>query len=282
MVDGREEPQFKVGLSDKIRAQRRATADMVSVRGARPAWKVSIRRVIAFALDCALLAAAGFAALKLAGSHIAPIGENGWWIGVAVAALYFGIMDSSLCRGKTLGKKIAGIEVQCVNGGYINPFDALLRFCVLAFIFSAYKFWLIEHQISRSIIPLVVAADLTALSVVILGLFHPQRRSLQDVLLNSIVVRSGAEYALPKVSMRRPLFILLILSALTGGGHAALMLHMEDSSQATNAGPKSGSIAKPGGAPAIRYRSTEGQSRRKAKAAQAPAGKQATPPEKTK
>jgi len=153
---------------------------------------------------------------------MAPIGEGGWWIGVAAAVLYFTLLDSSISHGKTLGKKLLGIEVRSVGGGYINPFDSLLRVSLFAIIFAVYKFWMLEDQRSAIITLLALTADLVAIAIVVFGLTHPHRRSLHDLLLDSVVVHSKAPYALPRASLRTPLLALLGAGIVLCGAHLAM------------------------------------------------------------
>lgn len=189
------------------------------VIGTKLAWRVTIRRIIAYFIDIMALIAICTLILLFAEKYLMPLGENGWWIGLVVFLLYFGILDSSIGKGRTLGKRICGIEVNGTNGRYLSPIDAFLRASVIAINLAILQFWFLENHHSPIISTIYFFGQILGLAIIIFGLFHPQRRSVHDLLLGSIVVRSKKEYVLSTVSSKLPLFILLILGILFGAVH---------------------------------------------------------------
>src|SRR5262245_3395670 len=90
------------------------------------------RRLAAFVVDGLILAVPamllGFALFNWAAS----LGQAGRLIGFVVALLYFGLLNSRLGGGQTLGKRLLGIRVTDRNGAPLSPLRAILRYLVLA------------------------------------------------------------------------------------------------------------------------------------------------------
>jgi uncharacterized RDD family membrane protein YckC len=90
------------------------------------------RRLDAFAVDCLVLAVPamflGLALFDLAES----LGGAGRLIGVIAALLYFGLMNSRLGRGQTLGKRLLGLRVVDRSGGLLSPARSIVRFIVFS------------------------------------------------------------------------------------------------------------------------------------------------------
>lgn len=187
---------------------------------------VLVRRFLAFAIDIAALVAMGAVASMLIPERLIALGERSWWIALPIAAIYFTLLDGPAGRGRTLGKRMMDIEVRAANGGRPGAVDAFLRFCPFALLFSIAKYSFFADQYSGIIQALNVLGALVAASIAVLALAHPEQRSLHDLLLNTLVVRTGAEYTPQAWPLRRPMIALLItgiLIGLAGGGVASHM-----------------------------------------------------------
>ncbi len=190
------------------------------------ATHVLARRLVAFAIDCAALVAMGALASMLSPQYLAALGERSWWIALPIAAAYFTLLDGPAGRGRTLGKRMMAIEVHGADGRRPGFVDAFLRLCPLALVFAIVKFSIFADQYSGIIQALNALGALVTAGIIILPLTHPEQRSLHDLLLNTIVVRSGTEYRPAAWPLRRPMVAMLIsgvLIALAGGAVASHM-----------------------------------------------------------
>ena len=201
-------------LTEQIRSQRRTFS---KPKGNENTFSICDRRVLAFIIDVITLLAIGRIIAFSVGNKLAFMGENGWWLGLGVAALYFGLLDSSLGGGQTFGKRLLGIEVQHLSGRELSFTDAILRFVPFGLIFAIEFATRFTDPTSFIIHGLRMFEIFIILAIVILGLLHPQHRALQDLLLDSVVIRSKCEFKLPKTSVRRSIFALIIAYLLFGG-----------------------------------------------------------------
>lgn len=202
-------------LSAQLRSHRR-TFSAPARSGGNP-FGVCGRRILAFIIDIAVLAAIGRIIVYMAGDRIAFMGENGWWVGLGVAALYFGLLDSALGGGRTFGKKLMHIEVQHISGRDLSVIDSILRFVPFGLIFAIEFATRYTDPTSFIIHGLRMFEILIISGIAAFGLFHPQHRALQDILLDSVVIRSQCEFKLPKASLRKPIFAMLMAYLLFGG-----------------------------------------------------------------
>jgi uncharacterized RDD family membrane protein YckC len=85
------------------------------------------RRWAAFLVDGVVLGAAGWLLGWLLFDQLAALGGWGRLVGFAVMLAYFGVMDSRLCHGQSLGKRWLGIEVVGQDGDFLSPARATLR-----------------------------------------------------------------------------------------------------------------------------------------------------------
>lgn len=89
------------------------------------------RRALAFVVDYALLAGG----CALAGSAffdaLAGLGLLGRLFGLALGVAYFGLLDSRVGGGRTLGKRLTGIRVVGADGSPLSPWAAAGRFAIL-------------------------------------------------------------------------------------------------------------------------------------------------------
>jgi uncharacterized RDD family membrane protein YckC len=205
---------LKNKLSQQIRSQKRTfsppgkSGDPFGICG---------RRVLAFIIDIAALVAIGRIIVYMAGDRLSFLGENGWWVGLGVAALYFGFLDSAIGGGRTLGKRLTHIEVQNISGKELSVIDSILRFVPFGLIFAIEFATRYTDPTSFIIHGLRMFEILIILGISVFGLLHPQHRALQDILLDSVVTRSPCEFQLPEASLRKPLSALLMAYLLFGG-----------------------------------------------------------------
>lgn len=180
----------------------------------KPAWCVTGRRIFAFFLDVAVLIIIGRGATFVVADYFRRLGEDGWWMALAVAALYFTILDSSVTGGKTIGKRLMRIEVRKTSGAFLNPITSFVRFLPIGALFAAI-FLLRGANPYR---PLTWAIEGTAMFLALgIGTFalaHPRRQSLQDLLVGSVVVRSGGFFQFERAKSSDPAIVFVALLIL--------------------------------------------------------------------
>ncbi len=145
-------------------------------------------------MDVLVLGLVGFAGGLLAFDFLAGLG--GWerLIGFGIALLYFGILNSGIGGGRTVGKRLLGIQVVSGDGSPLGLGRSLARFCVLG-----PPYFLNNAPIALDPSRLWLAALLTfvifgwGLAIVYLAIFNRRtRQSLHDLVVGSRVVRTGA------------------------------------------------------------------------------------------
>ena len=150
------------------------------------------RRPLAMVLDGLILWGVGFPLGLLLFHPLAHLGPWARAIGFLIALLYFGILNSRIGRGQSIGKRALRIQVVQSDGSELSPSKSILRFAVIGAPYFANGLML---PLSRT--PIAVT---TALSILIFGvggaaiylfLFNRDtRQSLHDLAVGSFVVRT--------------------------------------------------------------------------------------------
>jgi uncharacterized RDD family membrane protein YckC len=94
------------------------------------------RRIGALFIDGLILGLVGFLLGLVLESTFVKIGGMGRLIGVVIALVYFGLMNSKLCNGQTIGKKLLNLRVVDSSNQPIPLANSVLRYIVLAAPFS--------------------------------------------------------------------------------------------------------------------------------------------------
>lgn len=181
------------------------------------------RRLAAFAIDGFILAFPAFVAGLTFFDWAVSFGQlRGRILGFVVALLYFGIMDSRIARGQTLGKHVLDLQVVDRAGEFLTPLRAALRYLVLGVPFFLNGLWLeinaghVLNLLLQSVLSLAVFGGFGA--IVYLFLFNRRtRQSLHDLAVGSFVARSPSPPAPLAVSIARRHLVLV-------GGWLALTL----------------------------------------------------------
>ena len=85
------------------------------------------RRFFAYLIGLTIIGAPANAAGSLMLSQLSDLGESGRLIGAVLVALYFGYFDSRLGGGRSLGKRLLGLQVVMLTGGLMSPMSAAAR-----------------------------------------------------------------------------------------------------------------------------------------------------------
>jgi uncharacterized RDD family membrane protein YckC len=128
--------EIAIGLSDTGRLDGDMdTNDVVPLPAMLPTTARSIsgfwQRIGALAVDSLVLGLAGALSGIPLFDDYAKLGGWGRLIGFGAAFLYFGILNSAIGDGKTVGKRVMKIEVVEAHGNYISPARSSLRYLVL-------------------------------------------------------------------------------------------------------------------------------------------------------
>ncbi len=183
------------------------------MREVSPSCRILMLRLIAFAIDTVALVAMGSLINIFFPAYCLSLGEQGWWIALPVAALYFTLLDSSIGGGRTLGKRIVGIEVRTVRGGKLNPLDAFLRFAPFGVVFATIKFSFLADQHSLIVVGINVIGAITLAGIVTMPFGHPEQRGMHDLLLDTFVLRSNSAYESQHFPLTRAWIFFLSASA---------------------------------------------------------------------
>lgn len=168
----------------------------VVMKPAKPPVSGFWRRVGAFLIDSLLLGIPAMVVGFVLFDELAALGGYGRLAGFAIALAYFGLMNSRLGGGQTMGKGWLGIRATTLDGELLSVPRSLARYSVLGI-----PFFLNGAQVPASLQMSTVASCLLTL-VVFGGMFsilyllvfnRATRRSLHDYAVGSWVVRAEAE-----------------------------------------------------------------------------------------
>jgi uncharacterized RDD family membrane protein YckC len=171
------------------------------------------RRLAAFIVDALLLGGVGLLLGWLAFDALAALGGWGRLVGFALAWPYFGLLNSRLAGGQTVGKRLLGLRTVGLDGALLSPARGLLRGAMLAVP------WFLNNAVADPdlllMLPLVMGLCLLVfglgLGLVYLLVFNrPSRRSLHDWAAGSVVVRE-------------PLSVGSVLAGPVWRGHLAVV-----------------------------------------------------------
>jgi uncharacterized RDD family membrane protein YckC len=148
------------------------------------------RRLVAFIVDSIVLGLLGLALGAIFGQQFALLGALGPLVGFSIAICYFGIMNSRIGNGQSLGKKILKICVVNKEGKLISVKRSFFR----AAIFSV----LVCNGLSLSSVPIIeqfVSLIVTMISIgtIYFYLFNRKtRQGIHDIICGSYVYKVDA------------------------------------------------------------------------------------------
>ena len=152
-------------------------------------------RLVTEILDAIFLAIVGYLIIILPFRKIIyDLGDAGIFVGLGVAFLYFGLLQSSLGNGQSLAKKVFKFQVLRMDGSYMPLPVSFLRYVVIALIFYGTAIAELFPQLANHIIlsfVLFAIVIFLALGTIILVAFHPLKRGLHDLIAGTVVVRLG-------------------------------------------------------------------------------------------
>lgn len=149
------------------------------------------RRSAAFLLDWLMLVVGGCALGAAFSEQFEAMGAWGRLVGFAIAVAYFGILESHLGNGRTLGKRLLGIRVVALSGQALALDKALLRaavFCTPIFL-NKLSLGINPGGIVLPVTQGVLVFGLGAAIVYLLVFNRRTRQSVHDLLVGAVVVR---------------------------------------------------------------------------------------------
>lgn len=153
------------------------------------------RRIGALFIDALILGFVGFLlGLALEATFI-QIGGWGRLIGFGIALAYFGLMNSKLCNGQTIGKRLLNLRVVDLDNHTIPLIKSVLRYIVLAAPFSLNGAQFTDEALlSYLMYPLSMIIFGGLFSIVYLYIFNRvTRQSLHDLATGTLVVNANME-----------------------------------------------------------------------------------------
>lgn len=154
------------------------------------------RRLGAFLIDCLILGVVGGLVGMALFDTLARIGAPARLIGFVIALAYFGLFNSRIGNGQTLGNRWLGIRVANAQGQALSLPRALLRYTVLGLPFFANGLPLPPATLLSPVIGALLALLVFggSFAIVYLYLFNRRtRQSLHDLVVGSYVVRTEPE-----------------------------------------------------------------------------------------
>lgn len=183
------------------------------------------KRLIALIIDVIVLGIGGFVLSLILGDLFFALGNFAWIVGFLITLVYKSVLESSMWKGQTLGKKIFGLMVVDLKGSYLDLPQALKRNSILLLAFYTDDILKLVPQDlllnSNFMVISFLVIVLLALGVVVFVVFHPLRRGLHDFVGGSIVVQKSMfenetekkSLLSHRVSMKTPFIISSIIMA---------------------------------------------------------------------
>jgi uncharacterized RDD family membrane protein YckC len=176
------------------------------------------KRVLALLLDVIILAAIGGALGCFLGKQFVQMGQSARLVGFVTVNLYFGIFNSRIGNGQSLGKLIVHIKVVNRAGAYITLPISFLRTLVLVA-----PLFLNTQLSSPSVLTMLIYSFLSviglcmAVATIYLYLFNRNtRQSLHDLICGTYVVRQNLEGPVYTEKVSKSHYIVLIIIAVIG------------------------------------------------------------------
>ncbi len=153
------------------------------------------RRIGALFIDTLILGLAGFLLGLALESTFVQIGGWGRLIGFVIALVYFGVMNSKLFEGQTIGKRVLDLRVVDSENQTISLGRSVIRYIVLAVPFSLNGAQFSNDALlSFLMYPLSLIIFGGLFSIIYLYIFNRvTRQSLHDLSVGTFVVNSYIE-----------------------------------------------------------------------------------------
>ncbi|MDA1301278.1 MAG: RDD family protein [Proteobacteria bacterium] len=158
-------------------------------------------RAGALVLDVALLIGAGHLLGWVLTDHIAEMGQYSRLIGPCTALIYFTVMNSRVCGGRTIGKRLTGLTVVGADGTPISLARSFARHLILIGPLGVGVLQLSwRYPYSGGYALLESASGILVIASVYLYLFNRSGQLVHDLVVQTWVLRSTDDNLnLPKI-----------------------------------------------------------------------------------
>ena len=189
-----------------------------------PSW----RRIFAFIIDTIVLGIAGMILGFSLSGPFESLGLYGRFVGLIIAVLYFGLLNSRLGRGQTLGKKFLKIKVVNSKKEFLSVPQAIVRAFILYFPVTISGFFMsvLISNFPLGMFLIDIFMILVLVTIYLIFFNSPAKRVLHDLIVNSYVINAGAEYDELNYPLNKKHFIFLgviILLVIVLSAAASLM-----------------------------------------------------------
>lgn len=177
-----------------------------------------IRRIIAFAIDAALLSMFGLLLGKLFAAQFARMGGAGVLVGMAISWLYFGLLNSRLAGGQTAGKRLMGLTVVGSDGRLISIGRSLARASVVSLLLSQCGY-VIDVSVLGNLAAIVVSGIVVG-NLFLLMFNRRSRQLIHDLLSKTQVYCTSAlgQRTAPSTPAAQKLICAAVVLAVIGCG----------------------------------------------------------------
>ena len=155
----------------------------------------------------------------LSPDKILPLGKYSMLIGLGLTLVYFGIMNSRICKGQTLGKALLGIKVVDKSGNYLSVTQSMIRTILLIICLSLpYLFMTLAsyQDFSSTEFKIFFIVSFCGVLFDLLFLFNNKtRQTLHDFATGSFVINDNYNGKLTDTSATKtPIVLSVIFSIL--------------------------------------------------------------------
>lgn len=159
------------------------------------------RRLFAFVLDGIILGIFGLIIGTACFDFFAELGGWARLFGFTIALLYFGILNSTMGKGQTIGKRLLKIQVVDKEAKNISPLRSFARFMILGPPYFINGALVPPNVMLNSALSLFLGLVVFFVGGAIIYLYvfnHKTRQSLHDLVAGTYVIRSplGQEHSL--------------------------------------------------------------------------------------
>ncbi|ASK30258.1 hypothetical protein CEY12_09080 [Chryseobacterium sp. T16E-39] len=181
-------------------------------------------RIWALLIDSLILGIFGFILGFIFKNFFISLGESAKLIGWAISLIYFSVLNSSINKGQTFGKKMMSIQVVDIKGNFISLKSSFIRALVLTapFFLNGFK---IPGATAFSVVTIIQGIIIFSLGIgiTIFYIFNKEtRQSLHDLAVKTYVVqeyRNNTVTIMPHVKklsfyLTGGLFLIVILTSI--------------------------------------------------------------------
>jgi uncharacterized RDD family membrane protein YckC len=176
------------------------------------------RRLLAFCIDCSILWVLGSLLGLMFFEQFSQLGQLGSLLGFIIATVYFGVLNSKVGKGQSLGKRLLKIRVVHKDGGLIELKTSLLRAALLSIpMCSNGAFFNGLEILGKFVVSLIF---LLVIGMIYFYIFNTKtRQSLHDIVCGTYVYRADASGVSTESTVARVHYIIyLLIVAVVGIG----------------------------------------------------------------